>query len=91
MKPARGRKLHVEILEYTYDFAKWLTPMNIKYTGLTPTQNSHSDEGGVYDTVMDGSWPHSRRDVDWHDWRLAYTEEAPSAMHWDLEAGVHVH
>ena len=35
--PVRGRALHVEVLNSTMNFQKWLAPLNIKICGLTAT------------------------------------------------------
>ena len=37
IKPVRGRKLHVEVLNSTMNFQKWQVQLDIAMSGLTPT------------------------------------------------------
>ena len=39
LQPVRGRKLHVEVLSSLMDFRKWLTPLDVKITGLAAVQD----------------------------------------------------
>eukprot|EP00959_Pyramimonas_sp_CCMP1952_P220165 4603254-Pyramimonas_sp.AAC.1 len=42
VKPQRGRKLVVEVLGGTWDFQKWLNPLNLQISGLASTQKNPS-------------------------------------------------
>ena len=42
VKPQRGRKLVVEVLGGTWDFQKWLNPLNLQISGLASTHKNPS-------------------------------------------------